>query len=216
MGTKPKTRDRILQTALQLFNEEGETLVSTVDIASTMGISPGNLYYHFKGKEAIIEGLFDNFEEEISLILNAPIRGPLAVEDNWVFVYIIFEEIYDFRFFYQNISAMLERCPGLRPRFSRILSLIQKTGFAMLSVLEEKDLLSFGPDEKEALSERLTAHLTFWLQYYSLRYTDMNEKHLIHYGVYEALIQVTPYLSNPASTFPQTLAAFLSDQIENS
>ena len=64
MAGKVKTRDRILQTALALFNEEGEENVSTVDIAAVMGISPGNLYYHFKGKEAIIAGLFEGFEEK--------------------------------------------------------------------------------------------------------------------------------------------------------
>jgi AcrR family transcriptional regulator len=39
-----KTRDRILEKALDLFNREGLAKISANRIASEMGISPGNLY----------------------------------------------------------------------------------------------------------------------------------------------------------------------------
>ena len=102
MAKRSKTKDKILRTALGLFNNEGESEVSAVDIASVMGISPGNLYYHYKGKDEIISALFADFEVEIKQVLTSPISAPLKLEDNWVYLYIIFEEIFDFRFFYKN------------------------------------------------------------------------------------------------------------------
>jgi len=89
---RSKTKDKILRTALGLFNNEGESAVSSVDIASVIGISPGNLYYHYKGKDEIIVELFADFEEEIRQVLGSPIREPLKLEDNWIYLYIIFEE----------------------------------------------------------------------------------------------------------------------------
>lgn len=69
-----KTREKILLASLALFNDEGEANVTTVDIANELDISPGNLYYHFHGKEEIIEELFSAFELELSDILQAPLQ----------------------------------------------------------------------------------------------------------------------------------------------
>jgi AcrR family transcriptional regulator len=37
-----------------------------------MGISPGNLYYHFHGKEPLILGLFERFQNELAPLLDPP------------------------------------------------------------------------------------------------------------------------------------------------
>ena len=191
---KIKTRDRILKTSLALFNAEGEAQVSTVDIAAVLGISPGNLYYHFKGKEAIIEALFGEFETELRLVLSAPIEKPLSLEDNWIFIYIVFEEINDFRFFYEGMSSILERCPSLRGRVARLLALKKSTTLAILSSLEKQKLVSFIADEKDRLADRIAAHLTFWLQYRMISEKEESDRARIHDGVYSAVLQIAPYV----------------------
>jgi len=193
VAKRSKTKEKILKTALGLFNNEGESAVSAVDIASVMGISPGNLYYHYKGKDEIIVELFADFEEEIRQVLSSPIRQPLKMEDNWVYLYIIFEEICDFRFFYKNQSELIQRIPTLRHKFSRILALKEQTGFSLLSALEAEGHLTFDEGEKAALAGRLAQHFTFWLQYHDLRFGTSPPKSLIDQGVFMTLIQITPY-----------------------
>ncbi len=211
MPERSKTKTRILKTALELFNNEGEAQVSAVDVASVMGISPGNLYYHYKGKPEIIRALFEDFEEEIRLILSGPITEPLSLQDNWVYLYIIFEEVYDFRFFYRNMSEILKRIPDLKSPFSRILALKEQTAFSMISTLEEGGFLSFQEGEKGALAGRLAQHFTFWLQYHDLRNGTTPPKILIDQGVFTTLIQITPYWAK-GDGYADLLTEFLDGQ----
>ena len=209
---RSKTKDKILYTALALLNNEGEANISSVDIAAVMEISPGNLYYHYKGKDVIIEELFADFEGELRQVLSAPITKPLNIEDNWIFLYIIFEEIYDFRFFFFNLTALLERIPTLRPKFTRLLSLMQRTFMGVFEKLESSGHLNFRDGEIQILAERLTAHFTYWLPYRQLRGANGSTKSLIHEGVYTALTQITPYWGDDADPYAALLKDFKDEQ----
>lgn len=64
---KRDTRQAIMSTAKALFNERGYDAVSTGDISNALGISKGNLTYHFKRKqdvmEAIVEEMHSHYEK---------------------------------------------------------------------------------------------------------------------------------------------------------
>ena len=212
MAAKVKTRDRILTTSLALFNSEGEAQVSTVDIAAVLGISPGNLYYHFKGKEAIIESLFGDFETELRQVLSAPIGKPLSFEDNWIFIYIVFEEINDFRFFYEGMASILERCPALRPRLARLLTLKRSTSLAILSSLQSQKLIAFEADERDRLADRLAAHLTYWLHYQTVTASGQTDRTRINDGVYAAVLQIAPYLIGDRRDYLKSASDFFAAQ----
>ena len=97
-----KTRDKILAAALDLFNAEGVGGQSALDIATSMGISAGHLYYHFKGKPEILVGLMTRHGEEIDLIATA-LRDAahsvdLDLQTLWTHVHILVEEVWDARF----------------------------------------------------------------------------------------------------------------------
>ena len=207
------TKTKILSTALALFNNEGEAQVSAVDIASVLEMSPGNLYYHYKGKDEIIAALFEDFDAEIRQVLSASLNDPLAIEDNWIYLYIIFEEIFDFRFFYRNQGELLQRMPELRGPFSRILALKERAAFSLLSTLEDLDRLNFDEGEKGALAGRLAQHFTFWLQYHDLRFGTAPEKRLIDQGVFMTLIQITPYWRH-GEGYAELLSEFASSKIK--
>ncbi|MEO7335054.1 MAG: TetR/AcrR family transcriptional regulator, partial [Caldimonas sp.] len=61
-----RTAERILEATLALFNRFGEPNVSTTAISAELGISPGNLYYHYPAKDELINKLFGRYEASLS------------------------------------------------------------------------------------------------------------------------------------------------------
>jgi len=211
-----KTKDRILQYSLQLFNEEGEQNVTPVDIANVLEISPGNLYYHFKGKDPIIHQLFVDFEEEFKMVLSAPIDKPLELSDNWVYFYILFEEIADFRFFYRNLQSILERYPDLESRFRRLVKLKIKTMTSIIKTLNDTGFISISEIEASQMAERFALQVTYWPTYQTLLDSEVSTPVSIHRGVFGLISQLTPYVVEGADEFLELLVQFRDKMLKNS
>ena len=85
------TRQRILDASLVLFNDQGEPNVTTNHIADELGMSPGNLYYHFRNKDDIVEQLFSRYETRIDDALLVPQDRLPNLEDIWLQLHLVFE-----------------------------------------------------------------------------------------------------------------------------
>src|SRR5690606_24482307 len=83
------THQRILDASLALFNAQGEPHVSTNHIAAHLGISPGNLYYHFRNKDDIIDQLFARCEARLDTALAVPVDRPPHLEDLWLQLHLV-------------------------------------------------------------------------------------------------------------------------------
>ena len=53
-------RQKVLDTALQLFSERGYFNTSLQDIRAAADVSIGAIYHHFQNKEALAKSLYDN------------------------------------------------------------------------------------------------------------------------------------------------------------
>ena len=117
-----RTRERILELSLRLFNEFGEPNITTTVIAEEMNISPGNLYYHFRNKDDIVNSIFAQFEAEIERILTVPDGRRSNMEDVWLYLHLMFELIWRYRFFYRDLNDLLSRNRKLELHFKAILA----------------------------------------------------------------------------------------------
>ena len=201
-----KTRDRILHTSLALFNEEGEAEVTTVDIANELDISPGNLYYHFKGKDQIIAELFRQYQHAMTTTLTAPIEGPLSedrnsTETNWFYLYVVMEEMYQYRFLYHNLDNILHRYPDIRRGFSRLIKLKRAAMFAICRTLMQQEVIDARDQQLLGLADNMTLNLTFWFNYDDLVHEGRPREVTIHQGVLQLLGMVAPYLGDNELSF---------------
>ena len=214
-----KTRDRILETSLALFNLEGEAHTTTIDIANEMDISPGNLYYHFKGKDQIIAELFQQYQLALGSTLTAPIEQPLdagqgQVEDNWYYLYVVMEEMYQYRFMYYNLDDILQRYPDVRKGFKRLIQLKRATLFAICQNLLQQDIIDARDQQLLGLVDNMTLTLTFWFNYEQLLHDGRPPEVTIHQGVLQLLTMVAPYLGDQELSFYRDCESIYTNLLE--
>ncbi len=133
------TRNRILVTSLLLFNEHGEPGTTTNDIADEVDISPGNLHYHFRKKEQVVDALLDEFQADAKRVLRPSDADTVAIDDFWVFLHLLLEYTAAYRFLFRDLESLSERYP----RVQRVLGQFA-TGLATLFELYLRQLAASG------------------------------------------------------------------------
>ena len=116
-----RTRERILETSLALFNRHGAPHVTTAHIADEMNISPGNLYYHFANKDEIVIELFEAYEKRVEPLLADPSGRHPGVDDLWLWLHLLFEEMWGYRFLYRDLDLLTSRDQALGARFGALV-----------------------------------------------------------------------------------------------
>ncbi len=98
-----KTKDRIMEGAIALFNLYGFSNVSMQRMADDLGLSPGNLTYHFPRKEDLMLSIYNLFQKEILFIIPNPEENKpdLVVFDNQIRAFYKLQQ--RFLFFYLDL-----------------------------------------------------------------------------------------------------------------
>ena len=158
-----RTAERILETALEMFNRFGEPHVSTTAISAELRISPGNLYYHYPAKDELVNALLQRHRLGLEplLALSSEVHD---VEDAWFFMHALFEGLWHYRFIYRNLNDLLSRNRQLE---SQLQNLIQRLIGALQNLLDalRRDLLQMDRLEVTPAATRMTVLLTYWLSF---------------------------------------------------
>lgn len=198
-----KTRDRILACTLTLFNEQGEPNVTTLDIANELDISPGNLYYHFRGKEALLESLLDDFIGNTQTLLHLEIDpDALSPEDYWLFLHLLFEQIISYRFLFQDLSNLSGRYGFINRAMQHWIAALRKTLLRVLLGLREQGHMHCDDESLERLLDALCQTFLFWLDYQRITRGDEQDASL---GVRQVLGLLLPYLDEDTREWMQML-----------
>lgn len=110
--TKIPTRKRITTAAVKLFNERGIAPVTLRDIADEIGISIGNLAYHFKNKDFIIAEIYENMENERQERLSQVQQIPSFENANKQALAILKISV-EYKFFFLDTPAILRAYPKI-------------------------------------------------------------------------------------------------------
>lgn len=199
-----QTRQRILDASLAMFNTQGEPNVTTNHIADELEISPGNLYYHFRNKDDIIEQLFARYEERMDNALASPSGRLPELEDIWLQLHLVFECIWDYRFLYRDLVEILSRNRRLRLRFARILKRADDRAHGVMRGLSQAGIMRASADELDAAATNVLVLSTFWLNYSAAR-GDRDEQIAIRQGIVQVMMLLAPFLRDAERLHLNTL-----------
>jgi len=133
-----------------------------------MGISPGNLYYHYPAKDELINSLFDRYERSLNELLNAS-DNVRDVEDAWFFMHSLFELIWQYRFLYRDLNDLLSKNRRLETHFQFVLKNKTRSVVAMLDSMGRSGAMHIDSREVEATATSMVVVLTYWLSYEYVR-----------------------------------------------
>lgn len=155
---KINTKTKIKNSAIHLFNTQETLSVTTNHIAKEAGISPGNLYYHYKNKEEIVTDLYldlsKRFEEinsfENILLSSNPIK---VLDDTFELMGEIF---YEYRFLLRDSMVLIALYPSFKENFVRNQEKRIKQIESLLQFLLKENIIQY--EENINLERRAKMH----------------------------------------------------------
>jgi AcrR family transcriptional regulator len=169
MGTK----ERIDGAAVRLFNERGTAAVSTNHIAGEAGISPGNLYYHYRNKEEIIRAIFGRMMAAWETTFELPQDRAPTLTDLRGMLEETYSVLWGYRFFYREFVALLRRDPELGRSYREVREGgLANTEFLLGSFVAGGILRE--PEDPEALPD--LAKLFWLIVEFWLPFVEMGEE----------------------------------------
>ena len=171
-----KTKERILQLSLQLFNERGERSVTTNHIAAELNMSPGNLYYHFRNKSEIIKQLMEQYQGETLQMLALPDDRLLDANDKIRYFQVLSSQLWAYRFLHRDVYHLVENNEDFRKMYPRFAGQVMQQGQKIYQAFVDAGLMQMTSSEIEALIINLWIVLTNWTNflYMSGHITDSN------------------------------------------
>lgn len=190
------TKEKILATALDLFNANGLSKVTLRTIAKKMGISQGNLNYHFKKRDDIIEFLYF---ELVSTIDKSMIETQSA-EINLKLLFDLSKSImtnfYTYRFFLLDFVQIMKDNKIIKSHYLKLSELREDQFTDLFTALVKKKIMRKEelPNEYCFLYTRFQILGDFWISSAEVVNKRISKRIISNY--YTIIIQaIYPYLT---------------------
>ena len=179
------------------------------DVALELGISTGNLYYHFKGKEALHLTLFAKLQREMIVLMGPAVQPPglftndrttAPIETSWLFLTVVLEKMLEYRYVYDNPRGVMTRFDDVDRGFRRLLRMKQKVCNNIAEALIPASD-SGAHQHLSTLTNTMTLCMNCWLSYDPLLNPQDAESLLVHRGVLQILSHCAPYLGDEQRDF---------------
>ena len=212
-----KTKDRIIEASIELFNSQGERNVTTNHIASHLNISPGNLYYHFRNKEEIIRHIFTKYADHMQVSFEPvkPSQDAMKILTNYLDA--VFSALYHFNFLYDNLPVIMARDPELRVQYLQIHNKMMEKIHHLIVSMQVAGVINMDNNDIDDFANIIKQQVTFWISYCKTsEEVAIVDDQLIYRGLTKVLLLFKPYVteqySDAVSEITKTYKAYAAGE----
>ena len=196
------TKEKILNQALILFNEKGVETITTRQIALTLGMSQGNLCYHFPKKEAIIIALYEQlvakFDNSYQMLSSEEMKlsSDSAISSFLKIINITNQYFVDYKFLMLNFVQIMRWYPSIKRHYQTLTVQRNQQTMDLFNVFQATGLLI-----KEAYQGQY-AHIieqfmilnNFWLSHAEILHEGNDAQKIKHFNQLVGAF-IYPYLT---------------------
>mgnify|MGYP000505593861 CR=1 FL=1 len=191
------TKEKILTAARVLFNEQGVAKISQRSISDHLAISPGNLTYHFKKRDDIIEALYFDLVEEMNESFSKVEAKEPSLEMLMTLTHSIHKNLFENRFFMIDFVQILRSNTKIKKHYVQLSKMRKGQIGGVIEVLIRNGIMRKAelPAEYEHLHRRMQLFGDFWIASIG---TTGDEVMLKDTEVYAEMFMqsIYPYLTN--------------------
>ncbi len=189
------TKQKILDQARVLFNSVGVTETTLRQIALAIGISQGNLNYHFKTRQELVEALYFELVAKMDQEMGQVTSEDLSLKTIFLSSRISMSHLYEYRFLLKNSLQVMKVSDKIKTHFMALQKMRRKQFLNMFQLLTSQGIMreEAFTNEYDHLYERLQILGDHWISSQELMRPDL--EHPVDY--YAALLfeMIYPYLT---------------------
>ena len=193
-----KTRDKLLEASLILFNERGFSAVTTASIAQHAGVLEGSLWYHFRTKKDILTAHIELLQQVFEgTNLDADSTDAETIIAG---IFASYDVIWDFRYILRDdFGAVIDADEPVLQTARLINDFLDTWTEGRIRHANEHGLLDMGPGELGDLSEIILVIGRYWLDFSKRKYPETDNLALRRKGLRHVFTVLGPYLTPSAS-----------------
>jgi AcrR family transcriptional regulator len=136
-----RTRDKILETARQMFNELGIDNTSAKMIATELGISDGNLRYYFRTKEDLVYALYmqlvDGFNQQFTPYTT---EEAISLGQTYHTLHSVFERLYTHRYLMADFMAIMRKYPKIEQHYQQLIQSRKQLFRRLIEIMQKEGI----------------------------------------------------------------------------
>lgn len=197
---KKKTKDKILDTSLALFNERGMSNVTLRQIAKEMEISQGNLNYHFRKRSDIVNALYQRLVEKVNHVFEQMEDVESGIEQMMVSSERTFRLLQDYRFLLTDFVHIMREEAEIKAHFMALRNFRNDQFQRIFQYMVQSDnmLPEAYPDQWKSLILRINLLGDFWISSAEILDSELSKEEQFQKYYLAIMEEMYPYLTPKA------------------